>query len=107
MSQPECYLQQALAFAPNDITTYKLFGIYHFRREEYELAVNKFDRALEINPKSAESYYNKALSLARLDRFEEARAVGEKAYELGHPLPGLRNILKRKGFPITGVSSKK
>ena len=47
-------------------------GITYANLGEYEKAVTDYDRALEILPEFPELYFNKALSLDKLEQFEKA-----------------------------------
>jgi len=53
-----------------------------------------------VEGRSAEIQYNLGLVLLELGDIEEAQIAARKAYELGYPLPGLRNKLKRMGHSI-------
>ncbi len=97
---PECALQRAIEYAPNDPGPYFLFGLYLHKLKKYELAVEKYNAGIELAPHSSEGIYNRGLSLVKLGRYEEAREDAIKAYALGYPLSGLRRMLKAKGYAI-------
>jgi tetratricopeptide (TPR) repeat protein len=50
--------------------------------------------------KSAEIQHFIATLLMQQRRFEEARGYARRAYELGYPLPGLKDSLARAGYPL-------
>lgn len=50
---------------------------------------------------SAEVHYFLGLVLVDKKDYEKARLHAEKAYQLGYPLPGLRNKLAVAGFPLS------
>jgi len=95
---PECYLQRAIKFRPNDGQVRVLFGIYLFRRKQYKMALAQLDTATKLLPTSAEAHYNRGLTLVKLKRFKLAQAEAKRAYDLGYPLHGLRNQLKKRGY---------
>jgi len=95
---PECYLQRAIAFRPNDPTCYSLYGLYLHRRGYVEQAVVQYRKALDITPNDAEAQYNLGLALLDLKRYRDAQAAARKAYALGYPLPGLRERLAAAGY---------
>ncbi len=96
---PECYLQRAIHFAPEDHRLYILFGILLHQREHYERAEATYRRALELQPESPEAHYNLGLTLLERSAYEQARQHARKAYERGYPLPGLRERLSAAGYP--------
>jgi tetratricopeptide (TPR) repeat protein len=97
---PECWLQRALVFRPQDPNLRVLFGNYYTRVKRYELAVEQYQGAVKLAPKSPEVHYNLGLALFNLQRFDEARKHARTAYSLGYPLPALREQLKAAGFPL-------
>jgi tetratricopeptide (TPR) repeat protein len=97
---PECWLQRALVFRPQDPNLRVLFGNYYVRIKRYELAVEQYQNAVKLAPRSPEAHYNLGLALFKLQRFEEARKHAKIAYSLNYPLPALRDQLKDSGFPL-------
>lgn len=98
---PECYLQRASDFAPDDHRVRVLAGLYYHREGEYQAAAQAYESAIEMNPDSAEAHYNYGLMLADMERFSEAREHARRAYELGYPLQGLRQRLAAAGHPLS------
>lgn len=98
--KPECYLQRAERFAPEDSNVAVLFGLYLHRRNMYEKAREKYEKALSLQSDSAEAHYNLGLLLMDMEKPEEARKHARQAYKLGYPLPGLRDKLAKAGFPV-------
>ena len=91
------YFDYALRFSGKDISTAILYGIHRFRMGDYSKAVARFRQALALNPQSAEAHYNLGLTHLQLKEFGKARRHAHKAYELGYPLPGLRDKLRAQG----------
>ncbi len=93
----ECYFQRAMAFQPRDGKVRLLYGLYKSRRNQYEEAKAQFVEAERLMPNSAEVQYNIGLVLAKNKDYDQAYTHAVKAYQMGYPLPGLRNILRRAG----------
>jgi tetratricopeptide (TPR) repeat protein len=93
----ECYFQRAVAFKPNDSVVHLIYATYLHRKGYFDRAEKQYNEAIALNPASAEAHYN--LGLLYVDRNKLSLAVkhGHKAYELGHPLMGLKNKLIKKG----------
>jgi tetratricopeptide (TPR) repeat protein len=94
----ECYFERALAMGTNDPAIYVLQGIFFHRSKQYQDSLRSYDRALAINPNLAELHYNLGLLLIDMKDYAKAREHAERAYELGYPMPGLRNKLQRLGY---------
>lgn len=93
----DCYYQRAFTFRPKDPTLYMLYGIYLHKAGRLDDAWAAYQRAEAHGANSAEYHYN--MGLLQIDRqdYEDARKHARIAYELGYPLPGLRNKLRRLG----------
>ena len=92
-----CYFERAMKFKPSDGVVRMIYGVYLYKAGNLEAAEQRFQEALERAPNDAEVHYNLGLLLAKSERYEEAKSHAEQAYALGHPMPGLRNKLKRAG----------
>ena len=100
---PLCWFDRAKRFAPHDAIVVMLEGIYYSKINRLEEAKKAYESALAMAPGSAEINYNAGLLYIDLKQYDRAVEVAQKAYELGHPLPGLRNRLKRVGhWPENG-----
>lgn len=93
----ECYFARAIQFAPTDPSARLLQGIYFLKVDHPEDARTSFESALELAPESAETHYNAGLGYVELKEYNLALEHALKAYELGYPLMGLKNKLKRAG----------
>ncbi len=94
---PECYLQRAAAFRPNQDHIPLLYGIYFHRLGKLKEAEEQYNRAITINPDNPESHYNLGLLLVRLNRLQEAVQHAKKAYALNYPLDALKRRLTSAG----------
>lgn len=92
-----CYFERATRFAPRDGTVRLVHGIYLYKAGRIEDSLEKFRAAAELSPGSAEVHYNLGLVYVQLDDLAQAKVHADRAYELGHPMAGLRNKLKRRG----------
>lgn len=101
ITPPECFLQRAEHFAPNDHRVKVLSGIFYHRTNEFKKARQAYEEALALAENSAEAHYNYGLLLTDINRYEEAREHARRAYELGYPLDGLRRRLASAGHPLT------
>lgn len=97
LQQPECYLQRALNFAPEDATTHMLYGLYYHKLDMLDDALTKYEKALSLSPNNIEIQYNLALLLTEMERFEEAKQYAINVYAKKYPLQGLKNRLKASG----------
>lgn len=93
----ECYFERALRFTPDDATVRMLRGIYYAKIGKNQKALDDYKYTLEKSPNSSQIHYNIGLLYVKLKNFKLARMHAKRAYELGFPLPGLRDQLKRSG----------
>jgi tetratricopeptide (TPR) repeat protein len=68
---------------PNDLRLLMGAGNAAFGLEDYRTALTHFTSAVEQHPNNAPALNNRALTLAHLGRFKEARETADKALELG------------------------
>jgi tetratricopeptide (TPR) repeat protein len=94
---PECYLQRALKFRPQDGVVWMVYGVYLHRLGRYQTALDYYKKAVELMPQSSEAHYDLGLLYIDLKQYDQAIEHAHKAYALGFPLPGLRNQLKKAG----------
>lgn len=95
---PECYLQRALNFKRDDGTIWMLYGLYLHKAGRLADADKYYQQAERLMPNYAELHYNYGLLLFDLKEFDQAQQHAKKAYQLGYPLAGLREKLKRAGY---------
>ena len=93
----ECYLERAEAFAPDDGMVQLLYGIYLLTKGHPADALKRFQHAESLGPGSANLYYNMGLAYYRVKDYGKSLDYAHKAYALGFPLPGLKNMLERVG----------
>ena len=92
-----CYFERAIRYRPDDPNVHLLRGIYLMRTGKREAALEDLEAARERAADNANVHYNLGLAYFDAKDYEKALKHAKKAYELGFPLEGLRNKLKRAG----------
>lgn len=90
----DCYYLRALEFAPKDPMVPMIYGSYMYRTQQYKEALEWYQRAESLGPPNSELFYNLGLVHVKLNNIEKAREYAKKAYDLGYPLPWLKNYLR-------------
>ena len=93
----ECYFDRALRFTPDDGTVYGIYGNYLFALGRTDEALKRLKSAVELMPTDATINYNIGLVYLQKKDYPNALRHAETAYELGFPLPGLKNKLLAAG----------
>lgn len=96
----DCYFERAVAFVPDDPMVYLVWGNYLLRKKDYKQARSVYAEAERLDPENPEVHYNMGLLYIELGELDKAAASAERAYALGHPLPGLQMKLKRLGVKL-------
>ena len=73
------------------------YGNYLLALGKTNEAVTMFTSAVELQPEDPTINYNTGLAYLRKKEYDKARLYAKKAYELGFPLPGLKNKLVEAG----------
>lgn len=97
----ECRFLWAAQAQPKDAMVPVIQGVYYYRVGRLEDAKASLEKAAKLDPNNPEVNYNLGLALYNLEDYEEARSYAKKAYQSGYPLPGLRNMLERAGYPLS------
>ena len=87
------------SFAP----AYNLKGVAHLRQEETREALENFDKAIQLAPKEAKFYANKALVYESLRDYDQALDILEQALEIEPSNPNWlkqRDALGRKNMEV-------
>ncbi len=94
----DCYFDRAIRGYPDDIVVRQIFSMYLARKERHPEAIEQLQVALGLQEgPSMELHYNLALLYADVKDYDRANEHAAAAYELGHPLTGLRDRLIRDG----------
>ena len=62
---------------PENATAHNVIGLDYYRQEFYDSALDEFQIAAELDPDEPQFSYNKAITLVRLERYDEAEQALE------------------------------
>lgn len=93
----ECYLIRAEAFRPDDATVKAIHGFYLLKRGQPHNAIAKLEATKALSNDDPNIYYNLGLAYVALKQYDKALVNAHRAYALGFPLPGLKNLLVKAG----------
>lgn len=92
-----CWFDRAILFAPDDPMVRVLYGNYLVEKGQRAEALKQLGVAEGIASDDMNLQYNLGLAYFKLKRYDLALRHAKKAYALGFPLPGLRDMLKSAG----------
>ncbi len=93
-----CWFERALAFRPQDPQVRLVYGIDLLRDGKTSEAIEQMLLAEKyMDTADANVAYNLGLAYFEAKDYEQALKRAHQAYELGFPLPGLREKLQRAG----------
>jgi Tfp pilus assembly protein PilF len=93
----ECYFDRAIRFKPDDGIVRLVYGTYLSASGRLDEALVQLNEAVKLNPRNANANYNLGLLYLRKKDYAQAKLFAKKAYQLGFPLPGLKNQLSQAG----------
>jgi tetratricopeptide (TPR) repeat protein len=93
----ECWLDRAVSYRPDDPTVRILVADTLIRKGKREEAESELKVAEQNSDDSATVHYNLGLLYLDLKDYNRSVEHARKAYELGAPLPGLKNKLAQAG----------
>lgn len=97
----DCWFDRAIRFRARDANVRLLQGLHYQRTGERQKSREALLKASELaSDIDGQLQYNLGLALFRVGEYELAREHATIAYRLGHPLPGLRNLLEGKGYSL-------
>ena len=96
-TSPECYLQRAIQFSPNDVVPYTLYGYYLHKIGHIDDAVKFYERAMVLDPENEKVAYSYSLVLIELKRNDDAVKYAKIAYHDGRAPKGLKEKLIKLG----------
>lgn len=92
-----CFFDRAIRFRPTDGVVRMVYGNYLLKAGKTDEAAEQLQVAVNLQPENPTINYNLGLLYIQKKDYEQARTHAKKAYELGFPLPGLKNKLKEAG----------
>jgi tetratricopeptide (TPR) repeat protein len=101
-----CYLDWAREFVPDDEMVLAMGGTYFWKKGQVPMADAWYRKAVEVAPASAEANYAYGLMLFDQKQYDEARQRATAAYAAGYPLPGLRDKLRKAGYPLDTLAAR-
>lgn len=93
----ECYFERAIRFKPTDALVRMVYADYLLKTARSHEAHEQLQIASDLQPEDPTINYNVGLLYLKQKNYEQAKTYAKKAYELGFPLPGLKNQLKQAG----------
>lgn len=94
----ECAFLKAVKFTPDDPIVRVLFGFYLGKRGRTAEAETQLKEAGRLAPDNPSVQYNLGLAYFQIKAYAHAREHAVAAYDMGYPLPGLREMLKHEGY---------
>jgi len=88
-------VEQLIEKFPGSEEPWVLMGELRLRRGQIPLAVDAWEKALEINPKRADVYDEMANVAFETDKFEEAISLWQEALKRDPSLPGAHSSIAR------------
>ena len=93
----ECYLNRAIRFRNDDSMVKMIYASYFAKNGRGNDALKYLNDAADLGEESANLYYNMGLIYLDLLQYDKALTNAHRAYQMGFPLPGLRDRLKKAG----------
>jgi len=94
---PQEAFESAIAVNPNAAGTFIVQGIYLYRVKQFPAAIASLEKALTMAPDSVNAHYNLGLAYFETKQYDLSNEHAQRAYQLGAPLPGLRDKLTKVG----------
>ena len=92
-----CFFQRAARFAPDDALVRALYGYYYARRGKVAEANAQLEKIKSLDAATSSAYVYASFAYLAIKEYDKALEAAKQAYQLGYPLPGLRDRLKRLG----------
>ena len=91
----ECWFERAIRFQPDDGQVRLVYGVALLKDGNRDGAIEQLQKADQLLPRNANVHYNLGLAYFDTKNYAKAREHAKIAYELGFPLPGLKDKLQR------------
>jgi tetratricopeptide (TPR) repeat protein len=83
---------------PREVGPHNALGAIYGNTGDWEKALPEFQEAVRLGPRGAVSYSNQVIAYGNLDRFDEAKAVAEKAFAQKLDAPLIHRSLLRFAY---------
>ncbi len=93
----ECYFDRAMRFKPSDGAVRAIYSNHLLKLGRSDEALVQLKEAVNLEPENPTTNYNLGLLYVQKKDYEQAKVYAKKAYDLGFPLPGLKNKLMAAG----------
>jgi len=93
----DCWFARAIAFQPDDARVRVIYGVELLKDNHRKEAIEQLETANDLAADDSNVHYNLGLAYFDLADYDKSLEHAKRAYELGFPLPGLRDKLKRAG----------
>ena len=93
----ECFFDRAIRFNQNDGVVRAIYSNHLLKLGRTDAALDQLKEAINLQPENPTINYNLGLLYMQKKDYEQAKIYAKKAYELGFPLPGLKNKLVEAG----------
>jgi tetratricopeptide (TPR) repeat protein len=93
----ETRVQRAVDFDPSRPGTHLVVGLIKHKLGKQKEAIDSYSKAIALDPDQIDAHYNLGLAYVATKDYTRANEHAQRAYALGHPLPGLRDRLKQVG----------
>jgi Flp pilus assembly protein TadD len=93
----ECFFDRAIRFKPNDAMVRMVYATYLLQAAQTDRATEQYRVAVDLQPEDPTINYNLGLLYMKKKDYTQAKTYAKKAYDLGFPLPGLKNQLIQAG----------
>lgn len=94
---PECYLQRAIHFSPQDAMSYSLYGYYLRKIGKLDEAQKQYQKASDLLPDNPKIAYSYSLLLIDMNQLDEAVKYAQIAYQHAGTPEALKKLLIKKG----------
>ena len=89
-------LDEILTIHPQSPRALTMYGLVHYRRGNYESALEYFGKSNEESPTpSAQTTYFMGLAALKKGDLQQAQTYADEAEKLGYPLTGLKRLLSQ------------
>ena len=71
-------------------------GLVNLKKHRYRKAIENLQKAIEINPKDSDAFYNIGIAYAKIENYDKANTCMLQAARLGHKKT--QDLLRENGI---------